>query len=354
MAGIVAHSFLHQVSPAPLENEFNFYGLRAFWRMLSIAVAYPAEIPHVVLSFFGHYGVVLFVFLSGYGLTRRYMASAPGIRTAAALSVRQIVKMLCLIAVGSVLVIAWRFVTEGRAFSLVHELTSLASFLSFTNNLRPDELWGFVSVWWFFALIIQLYVLFPLMVTGMEKHPSVMFAVALAALAASQWFGPEAGGISFFATPLTHSLIFLFGIWLAMDRPLPRGIFSWAWAVLILSQIFSTFFALSFTAVLLCTLDLYDRWGRRMKAWHPVLWFGHLSAFVFLVHGWMREPMTTWLDGIQTAQYAADRTFQSGLTMEAFLLWFAGVLVMAVVAKGLYRPMFNWAERLFRKNGDRR
>lgn len=34
MAGIVAHSFLHQVSPAPLENEFNFYGLRAFWRMV--------------------------------------------------------------------------------------------------------------------------------------------------------------------------------------------------------------------------------------------------------------------------------------------------------------------------------
>lgn len=57
MAGILAHNFLHQVSPAPLENEFNFYGLRAFWRMLSIAVAYPAEIPHVVLSFFGHYGL---------------------------------------------------------------------------------------------------------------------------------------------------------------------------------------------------------------------------------------------------------------------------------------------------------
>lgn len=57
MAGILAHNFLHQVSPAPLENEFNFYGLRAFWRMLSIAVAYPAKIPHVVLSFFGHYGL---------------------------------------------------------------------------------------------------------------------------------------------------------------------------------------------------------------------------------------------------------------------------------------------------------
>lgn len=351
MAGIVAHNFLHQVSPAPLENEFNFYGLRAFWRMLSIAVAYPAEIPHVVLSFFGHYGLVLFVFLSGYGLTRRYLSSTSGIRAAVALTLRQIVKILCLIAVGSVLVIAWRFITQGSAFSLGHELTSLASFLTFSNNLRPDALWGFVSVWWFFALIIQLYVLYPVLVMGVEKHPGVTFAIALVSLAAAQWYGPEAGGISFFATPLSHELIFLFGIWLARDRPLPRGLFSWAWAVLVLSQVFSAFFAVSFTAVLLCTLDLYDRWSRRLKTCWSVVWFGQLSAFVFLVHGWMRAPVTQWLNGIQAAQFAADRTFRSGLTLEVFLLWFAGVLVMAMVAKRLYRPVFGWAERRFRKLG---
>lgn len=230
----------------------------------------------------------------------------------------------------------------------------MASFLTFTNNLQPEGLWCFVSVWWFFALIIQLYVLYPVLVTGVEKHPGVTFAMALAGLAAAQWFGPEANGISFFATPLSHGLIFLFGIWLAMDRALPRELFSWAWAVLVLSQIFSTFFALSFTAVLLCALDLYVRWGRRLKTSHSVVWFGQLSAFVFLVHGWMREPVTTWLDGIQTEQYAADRTFHSGLTMEVFLLWFAGVLVMAVAAKRLYRPVFGWAERLFRKEGDKR
>ena len=262
MAGIVAHNFLHQVSPAPLENEFNFYGLRAFWRLLSIAVAYPEEIPHVLLSFFGHYGLVLFVFLSGYGLTRRYLSSTPGWRTAATLSIRQIRKMICLIVVGSVLGIMWRFVVQGNDFSLADELRSLALFLTFTNNLHPDALWGFVLVWWFFALIIQLYLLFPLMVAGVEKHSGWTSGAALVGLAIAQWLGLEAYGISFFATPLSHSLVFLFGIWIAMDRPIPKGIFSWAWAVLILSQIFSAFFALSFTAVLLCVLDLYDRCGR--------------------------------------------------------------------------------------------
>lgn len=274
MAGIAGHNFLHQVSPAPLENEFNFYGLRAFWRMLSIAAVYPAEIPHVLLSFFGHYGLVLFVFLSGYGLTRRYLSSTPEWRTAAALSIRQVCKMICLIIVGSVLAITWRFVIRGNDFSLADELRSLALFLVFTNNLRPDALWRFVSVWWFFALIIQLYLLFPLMVAGVEKHSGGTFGAALVGLATAQWLGPEAYGISFFATPLTHSLIFLIGIWLAMDRPLPMEIFSWAWAVMLLSQIFSVFFALSFTAVLLCLLNLYDRWGRGLKGHQTVLWFG--------------------------------------------------------------------------------
>lgn len=66
----------------------------------------------------------------------------------------------------------------------------------------------------------------------------------------------------------------------------------------------------------------------------------------------MREPVTMWLNGIQKVQYAADKTFQSGLTLEVFLLWFAGVLVMAVAAKRLYRPVFDRAEKRFQKMGD--
>lgn len=67
----------------------------------------------------------------------------------------------------------------------------------------------------------------------------------------------------------------------------------------------------------------------------------------------MREPVTRWLDGIQKVQYAADKTFQSGLTLEVFLLWFAGVLVMAMAAKRLYRPVFDRAEKRFLKIGDK-
>ena len=64
----------------------------------------------------------------------------------------------------------------------------------------------------------------------------------------------------------------------------------------------------------------------------------------------MRAPVTQWLNGIQAAQYAAVKSYQPGLTIEVFLLWFSGVLVMACLAKRLYLPVFAWVEKLFWKS----
>ena len=71
---IVAHNFLHQVTPTPEENEFFFYSAEGIWEVLVIAAYLPAETLHAVIAFFGHYGVQLFVFLSGYGLTKKFLS----------------------------------------------------------------------------------------------------------------------------------------------------------------------------------------------------------------------------------------------------------------------------------------
>lgn len=76
MAAIVAHNFLHQIRPVPLENEFGFHSAEGMWTALAICVKHPLELLHVLLSFFGHYGVIFFVFLSGYGLTKKLLSSS--------------------------------------------------------------------------------------------------------------------------------------------------------------------------------------------------------------------------------------------------------------------------------------
>lgn len=78
---IVSHNFLHLVPPSPVENEFFFAHERGAWLALAICFEHPAEILHVLLAYFGHYGVVFFVLLSGYGLTKKTMETMETMET---------------------------------------------------------------------------------------------------------------------------------------------------------------------------------------------------------------------------------------------------------------------------------
>ena len=240
--------------------------------------------------------------------------------------------------------LVWRFATMGVEFSLTYEINELLKLLTFTNNLRPDSLWGFVSVWWFFALIVQLYLLFPLMVWGLRHNPTFTTVLTLAGLGAAQVWGPVSHGVTLYATPLSHAVIFLMGIWLGQGKRLPGNILPWAWCVLLLSQFVSILFAVSFLALLFCTLDLWQRYGRRLFGKCCLVWFGGMSSFVFLVHGWLRHPVVDWLDQFQRTQFLTDGGFLPWLTLGIFVLWFITVVVVAVIARQFYRPVFQWLD----------
>lgn len=351
---IVAHNFLHLVPPVPAENEFVFSSAEGIWWALAISVKFPGEIPHVLLSFFGHYGVVVFVFLSGYGLTRKLVAESPLTREgcyAWSIVGRQILKMVCLIAVGAFSAIFWRFATTGAEFFLSAEIKELLKLLSFTNNLRPKALWGFVSVWWFFALIVQLYLLFPLLTWGLRHNPTITTVLVFTALGSAEVFGPVFHGVALYATPLTHAVVFLTGIWLGQGQTLPGQILPWAWCVLLLSQFVSILFPVSFLALLFCALDLWRRYGSRLSENRLLVWFGGLSSFVFLVHGWLRYPVVQWLDKAQRMQFLSDGSFHSGLILGCFGVWILAVVAAALLARQIYRPVFHWLDgRIFRSS----
>ena len=65
ITAIVFHNFFHFVSPAR-ENEFTFDPVR--FRLFLEAVRQPSLATQAVFSFFGHFGVQIFIFLSAYGL----------------------------------------------------------------------------------------------------------------------------------------------------------------------------------------------------------------------------------------------------------------------------------------------
>ena len=69
--GIFLHNYCHWLGFAVKENEYTFTMSKA--SSLMQAISNPDwNLPIHLVSFFGHYGVPVFLFLSAYGLVMKY------------------------------------------------------------------------------------------------------------------------------------------------------------------------------------------------------------------------------------------------------------------------------------------
>src|SRR3712207_5647888 len=69
--GIFLHNYSHWLGPIVKENEYQFFQQNAD-RFLQVVLSPDINLPLHLLSFFGHYGVPVFLFLSAYGLEQKY------------------------------------------------------------------------------------------------------------------------------------------------------------------------------------------------------------------------------------------------------------------------------------------
>ena len=170
---IILHNYCHYVKGIVKENEYQFFDKRidGLWEALTS----PDEfLPMHLLSFFGHYGVPVFLFLSGYGLVRKYekesreqghdygenratsspLDSFPFLRY-------HYLKLLRMFIVGFVLFIMVDAVTPGR-FPF-HWDNVIAQLLMYINVLsEPDKIiWP--GIYWFFGLMMQFYIVYRLL-----------------------------------------------------------------------------------------------------------------------------------------------------------------------------------------------
>ena len=71
--GIFLHNYCHWLPGIVRENEYQFFqrNVDGLGRVISNP---DWLLPMHIVSFFGHYGVPLFFFLSGFGLVKKYEA----------------------------------------------------------------------------------------------------------------------------------------------------------------------------------------------------------------------------------------------------------------------------------------
>ena len=156
---IVLHNYCHFIGKIVQENEYQFLSFNndRLWQVISNP---DSLLPVHLLSYFGHYGVPVFLFLSGFGLVKKYETSHDSCPPVRFLRYSYL-KLLRLLIVGFSIFVCVDMVTPGRF--LFHWDNVLAQLLMYINVLPEPEKTIWPGIYWFFGLMMQLYIVYRLL-----------------------------------------------------------------------------------------------------------------------------------------------------------------------------------------------
>ena len=303
---IVLHNYCHFISKIVQENEYQFFVSHneQLWQVVTNP---DALLPVHLLSFFGHYGVPVFLFLSGYGLVRKYETSdnfCPPVRF-----VRySYLKLLRMLFVGFSLFICVDMVTPGR-FQF-HWDNVIAQLLMYINVLPEPEKTIWPGIYWFFGLMMELYIVYRLLLY--RRSSWIVVALIVVCWLLQAFCDPEGDTLNRLRYNCIGGMLpFGLGIIAARVRTLrtgstfptdseyaPYGPILWL-LVFILSV--ALVFAMSFNFYTwLLLLPVFIIFGtialvKAMPKWmlSIVTWFGSISAAMFVAHPIARKLFIT-------------------------------------------------------------
>jgi len=295
---IVLHNFFHLVCDLPRENEFYFLPQRAvaFWQMLQDT---PTDSIRIVSSFVGHFGVQIFMFLSAYGLTRKFLTQTPGWGGFMVSRYRKIYPVFAL-AVGLWLAKILLFSGRAAALSRLLSYDLLYVVLNIANLIR-GQAGRPVGPWWFLSFIFQFYAVFPLLFWfGQKTRGKGLLGLAVSGVVVTALFNSaiaKAYGINLYYTFVAHLPELCLGIYLAQRQQaiaFPGAIIAAAAVVFVLGCIYPAWWSLNHISalVLLIALDGLLRKIPITALHKTLLFYGAISLPLFLVNAYLRDP---WL-----------------------------------------------------------
>lgn len=301
ITAIVLHNFCHWLPGCVPENEYTFHPQNT-WQLTRLI----ADGEHVVLnlfSYFGHYGVPVFLFLSGYGLVMKY--ETEGARPVGLLRFCRYhaLKLWRLLALGF---LTWLLLAlTGTGGSHLPPWQDVIGLLTFTVNFfGQPHLHQIEGPWWFFSLIMQLYVFYRLCLYRRGKLPLLAFTLlgVLLQMGLLTWGDAGQQWLNYLRYNFPGSLL-PFAAGIAMARhglTLSRQ----QTAISLLIVIWGCFNAYIWTvAPLFVALTALSLTRLRGTVRQALEWTGRLSAIIFVVHpivrgfliGWARQSAPPYL-----------------------------------------------------------
>lgn len=308
--GIFLHNFCHWLNPVVKENEYQYFQHNVDW-FAQCAARVNELFPAHVISFFGHYGVPVFLFLSAYGLEMKYgngQGKAPdGRRVVVSSFVRyHYLKLFKMMIVGF---ICFTVVDAMTAGSWHYNVAQIVGQLLMINNFydQPDR-----NIWpgpfWFFGLMLQLYVVYRLLLY--RRHWGWTAGLMAVCTVAQLFMDPEGENLNYWRYNFMGGML-PFGLGLLFARygnkvmlvNLTFGSFLMSWVVcsFFIVSASGSFYTWAIVPALVCYASVYFiktvstlplPW-LRARIGYVLGWLGNVSAALFVIHPAIRKVFIT-------------------------------------------------------------
>ncbi len=308
--GIFLHNFCHWLNPVVKENEYQYFQHNVDW-FAQCAARVNELFPAHVISFFGHYGVPVFLFLSAYGLEMKYgngQGKAPdGRRVVVSSFVRyHYLKLFKMMIVGF---ICFTVVDAMTAGSWHYNVAQIVGQLLMINNFydQPDR-----NIWpgpfWFFGLMLQLYVVYRLLLY--RRHWGWTVGLMAVCTVAQLFMDPEGENLNYWRYNFMGGML-PFGLGLLFARygnkvmlvNLTFGSFLMSWVVcsFFIVSASGSFYTWIIVPALVCYASVYFIKTvstlplplLRARIGYVLGWLGNVSAALFVIHPAIRKVFIT-------------------------------------------------------------
>ena len=289
--GIFMHNYLHWLGPMVKENEYTFTQHNVDRMVVELSTFEPSNFMNLIynlFSFFGHYGVPVFLFLSGYGLVKKYEQGGAEDKVWEFLK-KHFMKLFPMMLLGFVVFAMVDWMTPGRHhWSWVDILAQL----TMTINLLPDPdhiIWP--GPYWFFGLMMQLYIVYRLLLYKRHWGWTVALMVVCTLLQALCFNNPEGETLNRLRYNCIGGML-PFGIGLLLAR-FEDGLSNYRNGSYLLMFVMSIALVLSLSTnfwgwllvpVFVVLLHVALVKILPQMALRPLVWMGGLSAAIFVAH----------------------------------------------------------------------
>lgn len=338
--GIMLHNYTHWLGHVVKENEYTYTQHNVDRLLVEFATPSCDLILHL-LSFFGHYGVPLFLMLSAYGLVMKYekphqvvgsksadKPALPGnfIRT-------HYKKLFLMMVTGYTAFVLVDYMTPApRHYEFLNVVGQLGMFSNLYNN--PDHvIWP--GPYWYFGLMVQVYLLYRFVLykgkgslCGMMSGPAAYYftcALMLISMGAQFFFDPMGDTLEWYRYNVFGSIApFVVGLLYArkrMNHDYSRHSYALSAllaAIIVLSGSLS-FCSWSFVPIFVCLCGINLVKALPVRLLQSLEWVGGISAAIFVCHPIVRKVI------IPISRH--------GDVYAGLLLYLVATIVLAVIFK---------------------